>query len=112
MRTLLVESAKTHLAENPEGGTTSSFDAQRKYLDSLNITLSSYNDVLGASKEEDYTFWTFLGWLITAFAISLGAPFWFDLLNKLMKVRNSVQIPVNTAPASLTSESTTTNVVG
>lgn len=112
MRTLLVESAKTHLAENPEGGTTSSFDAQRKYLDSLNITLSSYNDVLGASKEEDYTFWTFLGWLITAFAISLGAPFWFDLLNKLMKVRNSVQIPVNKAPASLTSESTNTNVVG
>ncbi len=30
-----------------------------------------------------------LGWLITALAISLGAPFWFDLLNKLMKLRNS-----------------------
>jgi len=28
-----------------------------------------------------------LGWLITALAISLGAPFWFDLLSKLMKVR-------------------------
>ena len=27
------------------------------------------------------------GWLITAFAISLGAPFWFDLLNKVMKLR-------------------------
>jgi hypothetical protein len=30
-----------------------------------------------------------LGFLITAFAISLGAPFWFDLLNKLMKVRST-----------------------
>lgn len=30
------------------------------------------------------------GWIITALAISLGAPFWFDLLNKLMKLRSSV----------------------
>ena len=29
----------------------------------------------------------FLGFLITAFAISLGAPFWFDLLSKLVKLR-------------------------
>jgi len=32
------------------------------------------------------------GWVITALALSLGAPFWFDLLNKLMKVRTSVPI--------------------
>jgi hypothetical protein len=31
-----------------------------------------------------------LGWALTALAISLGAPFWFDLLNKLMKLRSSV----------------------
>jgi hypothetical protein len=31
-----------------------------------------------------------VGWILTALAISLGAPFWFDLLNKLMKVRSSV----------------------
>lgn len=29
----------------------------------------------------------FLGFLITAFAISLGAPFWFDLLNKFISLR-------------------------
>lgn len=29
----------------------------------------------------------FLGFLITAFAISMGAPFWFDLLNKLVRLR-------------------------
>jgi len=34
-----------------------------------------------------------LGWLITALAISLGAPFWFDLLNKLMKLRSSISTP-------------------
>jgi hypothetical protein len=32
-----------------------------------------------------------LGWLLTAFAISLGAPFWFDLLNKIMIVRSTVR---------------------
>jgi hypothetical protein len=31
----------------------------------------------------------FIGFLITAFAISLGAPFWFDLLNKLIRVRGT-----------------------
>ncbi len=31
------------------------------------------------------------GWLLTALAISLGAPFWFDLLNKLMRLRGAVQ---------------------
>ena len=31
------------------------------------------------------------GYLITALAISLGAPFWFDLLNKLIRMRNSIQ---------------------
>ncbi len=30
------------------------------------------------------------GWIITALAISLGASFWFDLLNKFMKLRASL----------------------
>jgi hypothetical protein len=34
----------------------------------------------------------FFGFLITAIAISLGAPFWFDLLNKVMKLRTSVKV--------------------
>jgi hypothetical protein len=29
------------------------------------------------------------GWLVTAAAIALGAPFWFDVLGKLARVRNS-----------------------
>ncbi len=34
---------------------------------------------------------SFGGWLLTAIAISLGAPFWFDLLNKFMIVRSTVR---------------------
>jgi hypothetical protein len=33
------------------------------------------------------------GWLITALAISLGAPFWFDMLNKVMNVRAAGRAP-------------------
>jgi hypothetical protein len=33
----------------------------------------------------------FLGLLLTAIAISLGAPFWFDLLNKLVKLRSALK---------------------
>jgi len=36
---------------------------------------------------------TILGWLITALAASLGAPFWFDLLNKFVNVRASGKAP-------------------
>lgn len=32
-----------------------------------------------------------LGWFVTAFALSLGAPFWFDTLNKFMVVRSTVK---------------------
>lgn len=32
-----------------------------------------------------------LGWLVTAFAATLGAPFWFDLLNKVMVIRSTVK---------------------
>jgi hypothetical protein len=32
---------------------------------------------------------TFFGWLITALAVMLGAPFWFDLLSKLIKLRGA-----------------------
>jgi hypothetical protein len=42
---------------------------------------------------------TLVGWLITAAALSLGAPFWFDTLSKIMTVRSSIkpQDPSQTA---------------
>lgn len=32
-----------------------------------------------------------MGWLLTVLAISLGAPFWFDVLNKIIVVRSTVK---------------------
>ena len=45
--------------------------------------------------EMDATSWVMkaLGWVVTALAISLGAPFWFDLLRKIVNVRSSGNKP-------------------
>lgn len=38
-----------------------------------------------------------IGWLITAVAMMLGAPFWFDVLNRLMVIRSTVK-PTEKSP--------------
>ncbi|HYP39118.1 MAG TPA: hypothetical protein VEX13_02060 [Chloroflexia bacterium] len=35
--------------------------------------------------------WKIIGLLVTAFALSFGAPFWFDLLNKVANLRSGVK---------------------
>jgi hypothetical protein len=34
-----------------------------------------------------------LGLILTAIAVSLGAPFWFDLLNKIINIRSAGRAP-------------------
>jgi hypothetical protein len=45
------------------------------------------------TKPDGSTSWPMkvIGWLITTVAISLGAPFWFDLLNKFIALRSSIK---------------------
>ena len=55
---------------------------QKAYIDCLKETKSK-------SPYQHSFFMKLIGWLLTALAISLGAPFWFDLLNKFVKLRES-----------------------
>ena len=48
-------------------------------------------DFTGPGGWGDQIYWHWLGWLVTALAVSLGAPFWFDLLNKFIVVRSTVK---------------------
>ena len=56
------------------------------------------------------------GWLLTAFAATQGAPFWFDLLNKAMVLRSTIrpketgqgEAPKVGQPATIRTEVTTT----
>ncbi len=34
-----------------------------------------------------------IGWLLTGVAVSIGAPFWFDTLNRFMNIRNAGRAP-------------------
>lgn len=40
---------------------------------------------------------TIVGWIVMALGISLGAPFWFDMLNKIMQIRGSGAKPKEVA---------------
>jgi len=62
-------------------------------------TFINYYALLGCPEKKDTPiggkqfFYVFFGWLITALAISLGSPFWFDLLKLLINVRNAGKSP-------------------
>jgi len=95
-------------------------------LDSLKKDFSKYNEniqtslglqkVYDASDKEMETNESlkhsrFLGYLIAALGISLGAPFWFDLLGKLVKLRSAVQ-PASPASGKGTTEKEQNKRVG
>jgi hypothetical protein len=53
---------------------------------------SYQNEFETAPKDATFSALTVLaGWIVTALAISFGAPFWFDTLNRFMVVRSTVK---------------------
>lgn len=66
----------------------------------LKESLTSEKDALGIGwgldpegKQEKEWALRILGWLLMGFCISKGAPFWFDLLKKVISIRSSGKIP-------------------
>lgn len=43
--------------------------------------------------EHHFTFRDIFGWLVFILALSLGAPFWFDVMKKLINIRNTGKAP-------------------
>ncbi len=86
LRASLVESAKSFVAQ--PGG-------ENRPIKDVVETISTVSLPIGWTEfpKRDQWLTMILGWLITAFAVSLGAPFWFDLLNKFVNVRASGKAP-------------------
>lgn len=95
LRGEMIDKIETSIATNT---------TMKLYMDSLQTSQSDINESLSLSeykntivdpndplRENKWLAWffSFLGWCLTGIAISFGAPFWFDLLNKLMKLRTS-----------------------
>jgi hypothetical protein len=77
--------------------------AQQANAKALQDARKGLGDLIGWPRRDDWWhgagFWSaLLGWTVTALAISLGAPFWFDLLNKMMVVRSTAK-PFEKSPA-------------
>ena len=102
-RAAIVDQAKKALdaakpqAENADAVTQKDkFDKANAALDALDLPLGWPAGLERHPKETD-THWlaraglVFAGWLLTAFAATLGAPFWFDVLNKIMVIRSTVK---------------------
>jgi hypothetical protein len=53
----------------------------------------------GSSLKDNINLTTPLGWILTILALSMGAPFWFDMLNKIMNVRFAGKSPDEKAKA-------------
>jgi len=58
-------------------------------LSKLVLGLGYGDKIPGQEKVQQAGPLVFFGWLVTALAISLGAPFWFDLLSKLIQLRGT-----------------------
>lgn len=95
---LLSQEAPFMLAQAP-GSTDGGFAAPAAAKPGA-ISPQRFNESLslpiGWTTPGDYASWRVVslmvaGWLMTAFAATLGAPFWFDVLGKIMIVRSTVK---------------------
>jgi len=86
LRASLVESAKSFVTQ--PGGTNRPFKDVVEAISTVSLPIG-----WSEFPKPDQWLIMVLGWLITAFAVSLGAPFWFDLLNKFVNVRASGKAP-------------------
>jgi len=94
------QNASTHIATsvgNPNGGIVGTSNENRIVgIPRVPIGWNSSRSIGNLNIESVKTInWlslvnSFLGILITAFAASLGAPFWFDLLSKIVQLRTSI----------------------
>jgi hypothetical protein len=99
MRDSLAKIAQDYIDTNDPASATESpqtrFDRKVKELQSFGLPIgwtASAGDPR-AITETNPGLWLerLFGWLLTGCAVSLGAPFWFDMLNKFTVVRSTVK---------------------
>jgi hypothetical protein len=90
-RAAVFEKAKIRLAQQAGSASPLSPDEKTALGGMLGWT---HEDFHGLLKGDAWRMLQILfGWSLTIVAVSMGAPFWFDFLNKLMNVRNAGKKP-------------------
>ncbi len=98
LREALVAQAQEYVKTSPQAGASTAADSPQKRIEASVQELKQLGIPLGYRGDEpsrDFNWWLskILGLLLTAAAASLGAPFWFDLLNKFINVRAAGKSP-------------------
>ena len=115
VRDALVAQAKTMADKPPAAAASASpplssqFDDVQKRLRQLSLPIGWTSRLpAGAQNDDRRVFprtqdqiqdtlaYHLLGWLLTALAGTLGAPFWFDTLNRLIAIRSAGKAPEET----------------
>lgn len=55
---------------------------------------------LGQKRSPGWIYWLALGWFLTTLALTAGAPFWFDMLTKLVNLRGTGTKPATKNPSA------------
>lgn len=109
LRDMVVAQVAAFHKNNPDSAPPAYFDTHKKELLKLGLPIgwgwrSDAHPTAALSNDKavpppDFYSWMVkaLGWIATALAISLGAPFWFDMLNKVMVIRATVK-PTEKSP--------------
>jgi len=96
LRASVVQAASAYASAQAESGDEESLDELRHHLDDLanrGLPLGWGGDRVLSSRDPGPWASKLAGLLLTALAASLGAPFWFDLVNKLINVRSTGNVP-------------------
>ena len=112
-RQAMVDAAGNYAKNNPTAPSSESAAGAGRLKEQLQSDVDTFNEVttssllplgwqrswhsyqsyfVAAPKDATFSALTLLaGWIVTALAISFGAPFWFDTLNRFMVVRSTVK---------------------
>ena len=117
LRTAVVEEAKVR-AQKPRPTVSVEYENEDDPTNPT-VTRNEGNELSGKEREllgqligwhsdwkKNLSWLTPLGWLLTVLAISMGAPFWFDMLNKIMNIRFAGKSPDEKAKVPEKSDST------
>ncbi len=99
------EGAKSDAGRPVQTGTVTLTDSEKQLLSSLAgwqkelSRLQAQLQLAGDNFDTRYQWFKgvvqdhIFGWILTVLALSLGAPFWFDTLNRFMNIRNAGRAP-------------------
>ncbi len=99
LRQTWISASEEWVKKHPDDTATEPMQQNLKELRKLDLPIGWDRNDPPRKWPEDAWGWTLkiLGLLLTTLAISLGAPFWFDVLNKFMVVRSTVR-PTEKSP--------------